>query len=335
MPTLQDVAKRAGVSTATVSKVLSNTPYFTEETRQKVLKVVEEIGYVPNLAAKALSTGKTSIIAMVFPYIFDGIFDDPHTLLILKGMESVVSRNGYNMLLSTPRIKNNDYDQHYLQLLQSGYLDGVVAIDNIPDHSVIKAALDLKIPSVTLGHQKAPHYVQPDDRLGGKLMTQHLLDLGHRQIGVIAVVDHINLGVNQRVIGIREMVQEYGLGADTLSFAIGDFSPPSGAKALRELMDANPNISAVICLNDLMAQGVYEQALTMGYRIPEDLSIVGYDDLPHSRHMSPALTTVDQQGVKIGIKAMSMLIDLIKGKTPSSLVLPPQLIVRASTAIPR
>ncbi|MEO0564175.1 MAG: LacI family DNA-binding transcriptional regulator, partial [Chloroflexota bacterium] len=137
MPTLTEVAKRAGVSTATVSKVLSNTPYFTEETRQKVMQAVEEIGYIPNLAARALSTGKTHIIGVVFPYIFDTVFTDPLVMEILQGIETVCREQGCSVLLSTPRIDDGEVENSYVQLIRSGYLDGIIALDNVPVASVI------------------------------------------------------------------------------------------------------------------------------------------------------------------------------------------------------
>src|SRR5690606_4338433 len=151
MPTLQDVAKRAGVSTATVSKVLSNTPYFTEETRLKVMAAVDELGYLPHLGARALSMGKTHIVAVVFPYIYDAIFKDPLVMQILEGIESESTQRGYNLLLSTPRLSKDGPDLHFQQMIRSGYLDGMIAIDNVPLASVAKSAYDRKIPHVVIG----------------------------------------------------------------------------------------------------------------------------------------------------------------------------------------
>jgi LacI family transcriptional regulator len=128
MPKLQDVARRAGVSIATVSKVLSNTPYFSTETREKVLEAVKELGYRPHFAGRALSTGKTHIVGVVFPYIYDSILKDPLVLAIIEGIEDELNQQGYNLLLHTPRLTSESVDESYTELLRSGYLDGMPLI---------------------------------------------------------------------------------------------------------------------------------------------------------------------------------------------------------------
>jgi DNA-binding LacI/PurR family transcriptional regulator len=135
MPTLKEVALRAEVSTATVSKVLSNTPYVSDETRSRVLKAVEELGYVPNLAARALSKGRTYIIGVIFPYRYDQMFGDPHMLTILEGIETVCAQRDYSMLLSTPKIPVTESEQ-YQRLIRSGYLDGVIAMETVASSPV-------------------------------------------------------------------------------------------------------------------------------------------------------------------------------------------------------
>jgi LacI family repressor for deo operon, udp, cdd, tsx, nupC, and nupG len=178
MATLEDVAKKAGVSTATVSKVLSNTPYFTEATRIKVMQAVDEIGYMPHLAARALSSGKTNIIAVVFPYVFDTIFTDPLVLRMLEGIEAECTPRGYNILLSTPRLSEHGPDQHYQQLLQSRYIEGIIALDNVPITSVIAPAEALNIPAVAIGNYATQKRVQSDDFSGFIQLFDHIVSLG-------------------------------------------------------------------------------------------------------------------------------------------------------------
>src|SRR5688500_16069914 len=151
MPTLQDVAQKAGVSVATVSKVLSNRPYFTEETRDKVMLAVRELGYTPNFAARALSTGRTGIIGVVFPYIFDAIFKDPLTMQILEGIESECKLRNYNLLLSTPHLTEEGTDDNYRQLVHSGYMDGIIALDNVPKASVVTPIDQTRTPVIAIG----------------------------------------------------------------------------------------------------------------------------------------------------------------------------------------
>lgn len=331
MPTLEDVARRAGVSTATVSKVLSNTPYFTEETRLKVMQAVEELGYIPNLAARALSSGKTHIIAVVFPYVYDAIFADPLVLTILEGIEAECTRRGYNILLSTPRISSNGIDENYLQLVQSGYLDGVLALDSYPVNSVLKPVTEKGIPAVAIGYHDCPYSVCSDDRGGGFQLMQYALSLGHRRIGIISIPDHLHFCVPERLAGLRAAAEAVGLDYNTLPKSNGDWSTPSGARCAAELLTAHPNLTALVCLNDRMAIGAIQQARELGRDVPRDLSVVGYDDIPMAAMFAPPITTISQQGPEMGRVAARMLFEILAGKRPTRLSMPTHLIVRQSS----
>ncbi len=335
MPTLEDVAKRAGVSTATVSKVLSNTPYFTAKTRDRVMQAVEELGYVPNLAARALSTGKTHIIGVVFPYVYDTIFTDPLVMTILQGVEAVCSEQGYNMLLSTPRLSPSGTDENYRQLVQSGYLDGIIVLDNITVASALKPAQEKGIPSVALGYHKNEYYVRSDDRSGGYQLMRHVLELGHRDIGIISHPEDLHFSINNRVIGLRTAAEEAGIDFERFPRVEGDFSTASGAACAEELLHDYPHLTALICMNDRMAMGAVQQARDMGRIIPYDLTVVGYDDIPMSSVFSPPLTTIDQQAALLGQTAAQMLLEILAGKHPEPVQVPTYLVVRQSSAAPR
>lgn len=335
MPTLQDVAKHAGVSTATVSKVLSNTPYFTEETRARVMASVTALGYRPNLAARALSSGKTNTIAVIFPHIYDTIFKDPLVMQILEGIESVATEQGYNLLLSTPRLNGHDLDESYHQLIQSGYVEGVLAIDNVPSASAAAVAMRYNIPTVVLGLHSGEFVVRNDDREGGRLQMRHLHDLGHRAIGIISIEPSLNLAVEERICGLREIAVEMGIAFDDLPVAYGDFSERSGAKALAHLLDEHPQLTAIICMNDRMALGALQAAQGRGLDIPADLTLIGYDDIPSAAVFSPALTTINQRAVSLGEAAAQMLFQVLLGEQPTPVVTQPLLQVRGTSAKPR
>lgn len=334
MTTLQRVAERAGVSTATVSKVLSNTPYFTEETRRKVMEAVEELGYVPNLAARALSSGRTHIIAVVFPQIFDAIFTDPFMLHLLEGVEAECHKQGYNMLMSTPRLSSQGFDAHYQQLIQSGYADGIVALDNIPARSVLQIAHERELPAVGIGYHDNKYHVRSDDISGATQIMQHVLELGHRQIGIISVAEELNFSVRRRLNGLRSTAEKFNMDFNAFPQAEGDFSINSGARAADELLNTHPEITAIICLNDRMAMGAIQQARALGRSIPENLTIVGYDDIPSAAVFAPPLTTINQQAPEIGRAATRMLFEVIDGGNPHPVNVPPVLIVRQSSAPP-
>lgn len=334
MPTLQDVAQRAGVSIATVSKVLSNTPYFTEETRQKVMTAVQELGYVPNLAARALSSGRTRIITVVFPYIYDAIFKDPLVMQIIEGIESVCNAHGYNLLLSTPRLDANGPDEHYRQLIRSGYTDGLIAIDNVPLASVAAVAMQHRIPSVVIGHHDADYYVRSDERSGGEKLMRHVLGLGHRAVGIITVPENMNFAINERLVGLGRAMTDCGLDFARVPVAYGNFSSTSGAMAAGALLAQYPDLTALICLNDRMALGAVQKLRELGRRVPDDLTVVGYDDIGISRLAVPPLTTVNQKAMELGLQAARMLLALLDGGTPTPVVLPVELVIRASSAPP-
>lgn len=331
MPTLQDVAKRAGVSTATVSKVLSNTPYFTEKTRLKVMQAVEELGYLPNLAARALSTGKTQIVAVVFPYIYDAIFTDPLVLRILEGIETESTQRGYNLLLSTPRLTEGRPDEHYMQLIQSGYIDGILALDNVPLASVLEPVNKKGIPCVAIGYHPTAYYVRSNDYSGGLQLMEHILGQGHRHIGIISVSKQMNFSVNRRMQGLEDAAAAAGVDFSSLPIVNGDFSTSSGADGAEHLLSNFPELTALICLNDRMAMGAIQKARELGRSIPDDLAVVGYDDIPTAATFSPSLTTITQQAPELGRAAAYMLFEVLDKKTPAPIELETHLIIRQSS----
>lgn len=335
MPTLQDVARKAGVSTATVSKVLSNTPYFTEATREKVLRAVAEVGYVPNLAARALSNGRTNVIAFVFPYLQEGIFEDPNILRILEGVEAACRERGLNILLASPRVNGDDPDAHYRQLVQSGYVDGFIVFDPLPFASALEDIRKRGLPAVGITHRPTEHFIVEDDYEGGRALMAHLLALGHRRIALIAVSPSLHFGVQKRLAGMRAAVEAVGLDFDALPLVEGDFSTVSGTKAAEHLLTAHPELTAYVALNDRMAMGAIQAVRARGWRVPADVSVVGYDDIPMAAWFAPSLTTVNQQAYSIGQRATQMLDQILNHDIPESACIPAQLVIRESSAAPR
>lgn len=335
MPTLQDVAKRAGVSTATVSKVLSNTPYVSEATRMKVLQAVAELDYRPNLAARALSSGKTNIVAVVFPYIYDAIFKDPHVMSLLEGVEMVTSQQEYNLLLSTPRFKDGQLDANYQQLIRSGYIEGIIAIDNVPIASAAQVAGESGIPTVVIGHHEAAYTVHSNDYLGGRLLASHVFELGHRNIGIISVPEDINYALTARLRGVQSVAEDYDIVSESLSIVNSNLSILGGQQATDTLLQLQPSLTAIIALNDRMAMGAIQYLQSQNYRVPQDISVVGYDNLAITSLFTPRVTTIDQQAINLGQTAARLLFDVLANREPSSVVLSPELIVRDSASAPR
>lgn len=328
MATIRDVAKRANVSVSTASRILSNSTKekFTDQTRARVLNASLELGYRPNFAARALVSGQTHIIAAVFPRIYDTPFTALASLQILAGIEAYCSDNGYHTLITSPKIIDGKLDPNFVNLLSGGYLDGIIIDGHFNISPIMDFISNLNLPSVVLGHHPHTHYLRSDNVLGGKLMIEHLLELGHRNIGIINVPD-----ISQRLDGVRLAVEERGLDFSSFPNCTGNFSEDSGAYAAKSLLEARPDLTALVAFNDRMAMGAINQLQSMGYLVPEQISVVGYDDLPRSRDFNPPLTTVNHRLSDWGSLAMNMLFALMQGETPKSIVITPELIVRQST----
>lgn len=336
MVTLRDVAKRASVSVSTASRILSNSTKekYAEETQLKVLRASVELGYRANFAARALVSGETRIIAAVFPRIYDTPFTALASLQILSGIEAFCSENGYHTLLSSPRIIEGKVDPIFTNMLASGYPDGVIVDSNFYIHSIMESLKSFELPTVVVGYYPHPYTLRSDNFLGGRLLMQHIMNLGHRDIGIIGLTEGVSPTADERLKGIRAAAEEQGFDFDSLPRVNGMFSAESGATAAAALLNINPRLTALVALNDRMAMGAIRQLQTMDYIVPDRISVIGYDDLPQSNEFSPPLTTINQQLSKWGGMAMNMLLELMRGQSPESVILQPRLVIRKSSAPP-
>ena len=330
MATIRDVASRANVSVSTASRILSNSSKekYAADTQERVREASTALGYRPNFAARALVSGKTRIIAAVFPRFHDSPFTALASLQILSGIEAYCSDEGYHLLISSPKIQAGRLDRNFVNLLSGGYLDGVI----MDGHSDISPIMDfmsrLELPIVVLGTYPYQHFLRSDNRMGGRLMMEHLLALGHRQIGLIALRD-----IEDRMLGVRMAAADYGLDACSMPCEYGNFSEQSGELAAEKLIRANPDLTALLAFNDRMAMGAIRRLQEIGYQVPERISVVGHDDLPRSRDFKTPLTTVNHRLSEWGGLAMNMLLALMRGECPESITIEPRLALRQSTAV--
>lgn len=335
MTTLEDVASKAGVATSTASRILSSSGdsyKFKESTREKVLRAADELGYMPNFAASALASGKTSIIAIVFPRVYDTPFTALFVVQILAAIEEACNEYGYNVLLSAPRISQYQLAPNYRRLLLSGVVDAVIANDDFRAASVLEPVRERNIPAVSLGYGPHEYFVRGDDLTGGAQLMQHVLELGHRRIGIVGIPPGVHLAADQRIAGLKSALISSSLIFEELPRVDGDFSRESGMQATKTLLTQNPDLTAIICLNDRMAMGAIKQAQRMGRTVPNDLTVVGYDDLPISAEFTPALTTVNHGGQEWGRAAVDMIIRQLNGEKPDPIIFPTKLVVRNSSA---
>jgi len=307
---------------------------YAEDTQLKVLRASLELGYRANFAARALVSGETRIIAAVFPRIYDTPFTALASLQILSGIEAFCSENGYHALLSSPRIIEGKVDASFTNMLAGGYPDGIIIDSHFQIDPVMAVVEQFDLPTIALGYSPHPYRLQSDNFLGGRTVLQHIIELGHRHIGIIGLADGVSPAADERLKGMRAVMEEIGLDFDTLPRVNGTFSADSGASAAAALLSLNPELTALVALNDRMAMGAIRELQKMDYAVPDRISIIGYDDLPQSNEFSPSLTTINQQLSKWGVLAMNMLLELMRGQKPEPLILQPRLIIRKSTAPP-
>lgn len=328
-PTMADVARQAGVSHQTVSRVLGDHPNVRDETRAKVLRAIEEMGYRRNFSARALATRRTRTLGVVASNTT--LYGPASTLFAL---EEAARAEGY--LVSTVSLRRLTVEtlSEALDRLSEGGVEGVIAI--APQRSAVEALAELRHPfpvvAVGTGSGAGVPSVNVDQTLGARLATGHLLAAGHRRVWHLAGPEDWQEAVD-RVDGWRATLEEADVEPPML--LRGDWSPLSGYRAGQELAGwVGRGLTAVFVANDQMALGVLRALREAGVRTPQDVAVAGFDDIPESEFFAPPLTTVRQDFATVGKRSIALLLDLIEGRTPSGasqVSIEPQLVVRAST----
>ncbi|GAC1401168.1 MAG: LacI family DNA-binding transcriptional regulator [Ktedonobacteraceae bacterium] len=337
MANIYDVARLARVSTTTVSKVLSNTPYVSEKTRQRVLDAMRALHYSPSLAARGLTNNRTYVLGLIIPHDPDYSFRDPFLLEVIRGVESVASNNDYNVLLSMS--KKASQRTTYDRFLRTGYIDGVITVETLKGELDEQELATSGVPRVSAGYREDLQLINAvncDDRQGGYAVTKHLLELGHRRIGVISGPANFIGAMDERLQGACDALAEYGLGLDTNLLTYGDFSIESGSRAAEPLLQREERPTAIFAMNDRMALGAIGKAHELGLHVPEYLSVVGFDDIPLTSVIDPPLTTIRQFPAELGKIATQRLLAMINQGIMQfeAVVIPVELVVRKSTAVP-
>lgn len=341
-PTVGDVARRAGVSTATVSRVLSRPDQVSPKTRKRVMQAVEETGYRLNHAARNLRQGRTGGIVVLVPYLSNPFFST-----ILAAIARVASEAALNVLVVDTR-ETESANRRILDYLHSNRADGLIVLDgNLPQQFFSPSSWR---PPVVFACEAPDVPGQPtvtvDNRRGAEMAVAHLLGLGHRRIGYVAGPPH-NVLTGQRHAGYAAALAEARQPPRPDWLFEGDFTMQSGSLAARRWLTMADRPTAVFCASDAMACGFVSELHRHGVLVPRDVSVVGFDDIDIAAHFIPGLTTIRQPRALIGAAATGMLIDLLRspageGLRNSSapddgspaLELPVELIVRESTVPP-
>jgi LacI family transcriptional regulator, repressor for deo operon, udp, cdd, tsx, nupC, and nupG len=332
MANIYEVARRAGVSTATVSRVMSGQKnVVSAATRRRVMRAVEQLGYTPNSAAKNLRTLKTRKLLVTVPDIANPFF-----ALILQGIEDAAQREDYAVLLGDTQ-HDPVREDRYAQMLRRKEADGLIFLGHRlpPEAEQIVAAASPACAPIVNGCEFSPQLGVPSVHIDNGKAAQEALDylytLGHRRIGVVTgpLVSPLS---RDRLRGAMACAKVAGF-TDRLMTVNGDFSIGSGVAAAERLLQTRTPPTAIFCFNDEMAMGVIETARRHGVRIPEQLSVVGFDDIRFARHTDPPLTTVAQPMREIGEGCVRLLLEILRGQAiePVSITLPHELTIRGST----
>ncbi len=329
MPKQTDVAKLAGVSTATVSRVINARGVVTEEVRQRVQSAIDALQYVPHASARALALQRSGTLGAIIPTLNNAIFAEG-----INAFERAAQLRGYTFILAVSHEEREQHAEQVIRMIERG-VDGLLLVGN--DHEPVvferleKAAVrhvctwafdeGARAPNIGFDNANAMHEV-----------VDHLVSLGHRDIGVLAGIAAHNDRARERVHGIVKRLNYHGIALPASRIVEVAYSLRDSRRAFWQLIDHD--VSAIICGNDVIAQGALLEALKMGLSIPGDLSIIGFDDLELSAELYPALTTVHVNAQRMGERAAGALIDAVENKTHVlSQQLDTHLVVRGTTGL--
>ncbi|MEX0317981.1 MAG: LacI family DNA-binding transcriptional regulator [Ruegeria sp.] len=327
-PTLDDVAKKAGVSTATVSRCLNAPDRVVEATRKRVMSAVETLGYTPNFAARVMAAKRTFTIGAIIPTMENAIFARG-----LQAFQEELHRSGYTLLVSSSAYKP-DVEEEQIRTLVARGADGLLLIGHDRDPKIYEYLERQKTPAL-VAWSFIPDARTPSIGFSNRdamfALAQEVIRLGHTRIGMISGISQGNDRARLRIKGVKDALAANGLPPEALSVIETSYEIESGADAFAGLMSGGPSPSVVLCGNDVLAAGALRKALQLGMRVPEDVSITGFDDIELARIVSPALTTVHVPHREMGLRAACGLVDMVERKTAAaSINLETEIKIRAS-----
>lgn len=323
--TVKEIAAAAKVSVATVSRALQRPELVSEKTRERINEVVKRLGYTPNALARNLRTSRTRLIVALLPDIANPFFSE-----VIRGIEQVAYEKGYSVLLGETQ-SNLVREQAYADMVAARQVDGMITMF----HRVPAIPMDGRLPLVNACEyvkDSAISSVYVDNVAAAEAAIDYLVALGHRDIAFIAGPSSSPICVD-REQGYHLALERAGIAVDPALTAVGDFSIEAGERAIEMFRTQGRTFSAVFCSNDEMAIGAMRALSSAGLRIPEDVSVIGFDDIRFSRYTTPPLTTLSQPKNALGREAMTMLIEILNDPTvpPRKRVLSAELVVRGST----
>jgi DNA-binding LacI/PurR family transcriptional regulator len=331
--TLEEVAKVAGVSRATVSRVVNGSPRVSGDVRRSVQTAIDHLGYIPNRAARSLVTRRSDSIAVVITEPAGRLFTDPFFPRLIRGVSAALSARDVQLVLLMPDSPADE--PRTARYLTAGHVDGVLLGSLHGDDPLPSQLAASGIPVVLVGRPPRDaevSYVDVDNREGARRATGHLISQGRQHVATIAGPTDMVAGID-RLAGYRDALNDAGITFDKSLLATADFTHESGVTAMERLLAARPNIDAVFCASDLIAAGALAALDAAGRRVPEDVAVVGFDDSSIAATSRPPLTSVRQPIEEMGREMVHLLLDLIANndRVARRVVLATELILRASS----
>lgn len=331
---IKDIAAAAGVTHPTVSRALNDSPLISRETRERIQRIAREMGYMPDAVARSLQTRRTHIVGLVVTSIGDPFFAE-----LVKGVEEVSRPAGFSVFLNS---SHNDPNQE-IQVIETFHrhrVDGILVASSRVGANHMERLERINVPVVLLNSQAEGDYdflhsIAVDDRKGARRAVEYLLQLGHRRIGYIGVTDRPRSN-RRRLCGYHDALDEAGITPDPAWVCIVDHDPAvedgdaqAGMYAANRLLDSD--VTALFCYNDMVAVGALLACREAGAAVPDDVSVIGFDDIELARYVHPPLTSVAQPKRRMGRIAMQMTIDLLEEKEVVNQIIEPVIVERRST----
>lgn len=329
MTTINDVAKRAGVSPVTVSRVLNGAPNVNAATRERVNRVIAELGYVPNILARSLRSRRTRSLALILPDI-----TNPFWPTVARGVEDAAQQGGYTVLLCNSD-ENAEKQARYLEVVVSQQVDGVIIAPCDSDSSHLALLRERSIATVVIDRRIDDWDVDTvrGDSIGGAhALVRHLIDLGHKRIAMLTGPENTSTS-QDRVAGYEAALSHAGILVDADLVRYGEFRESSGHEMMRDLLGGHPDITAVFAANNAIALGALEAIGERGLKVPQDVALVCFDDLSPTSQVFPFLTVAEQPAYQIGFEAAQLLLNALATRAPRAprhIMLPSRLIIRHS-----
>ncbi len=330
--TIEKIAKQAGVSRSTVSRVLNNHPNVSPTARERVLAVTQKVQFQPNLAARGLAAGHTRVLGLVIPMPVAAVFSDPYHPIVIQGVASACNTHDYSVMLW---LAEPEYERRTIsKILHNGLIDGLILASMLVNDPLLESLSASDLPFILIGRHlsnERVNYVDVDNINSAREIVSYLIRLGRRCIATITGPKNMIAGAD-RLDGYLAALRERGITPQPDLIVAGDFTEAGGYNAMQQLLPHKPD--AVFAASDMMALGALRVIREAGLRVPEDIALIGFDDIPFAAHADPPLTTVRQPIHRTGVIAAETLIDLIAhpDSHPRRIILPTELVIRASTS---